>query len=356
MMTAVPSPLTDLVIPDRAGVAIPPERRGLARDGVKLMTVDACTGELQHLRFSDIGRMLHPGDLLVVNSSATLAASVPGHSREAGPVRIHFSSPVTDHLWTVEPRRHEGVGTLPWRDFPGGRVDLPGGVSLDLLVPDSRSPRLWIAEIAGISDLASYLDREGSPIRYSHTAGEWPLTDYQTVFSTEPGSVEMPSAARPFSNGLVVSLISNGVGIVPVVLHSGVASFEAGERPDGERYRVSETTASAINRTRQDGGRVIAVGTTSVRAVETVTDSHGVVHPGAGVTDLIITPERGVRAVDGIVSGWHEPGASHLDLITAIGGETVVRRAYQAAVSQDYLWHEFGDSLLLIGDRSTYGR
>jgi S-adenosylmethionine:tRNA ribosyltransferase-isomerase len=227
-------------------------------------------------------------------------------------------------------------------------VTLDGGASLNLLVRDRRSPRLWIAELEGIPDITRFLNEVGSPIRYSHTQGEWPLTDYQTVFATEPGSAEMPSAARPFTNELVVSLVSRGIGIVPIVLHSGVASFELGERPDAERYRVSETTASAINRTRREGGRVIAVGTTSVRAVETVTDRLGVVHPGAGVTDLVIAPERGVGAVDGIITGWHEPGASHLDLITAIGGEANVERAYREALKEGYLWHEFGDSLLLV--------
>ncbi len=340
----------DFEVPDHADATSPPERRGLRRDGVKLLAANANSGEIEHLRFSRIGEMLRPGDLLVVNSSATVAASVEGTSPYAGSMRIHFSSPLTEQLWTVEPRHLDGVGTRPWRDFPGGRVDLPGGAALNLLTPDMRSPRLWIAELVGINNLSSYLDRVGSPIRYAHTAGEWPLADYQTVFADEPGSAEMPSAARPFTNELVVSLIARGIGIVPIVLHSGVSSFEMGERPDTERYRVSETTASAINRTRQEGGRIIAVGTTSVRAVETVTDRSGVVHPGAGVTDLVITPQRGVRAVDGIISGWHKPGASHIDLITAIGGEVIVHRAYRAALAEQYLWHEFGDSLLLVRD------
>lgn len=337
----------DFETPHHPTGGTPPERRGIERDQVRLMTADASTGHIGELRFFQIEQKLHPGDLLVVNISATVPSSIPANAGDGEAIRVHFSSPITGQLWTVEPRRPDGVGTLPWLDFPGGRVGLVGGASLNFLVRDARSPRLWIVELEGIHAPNAYFKRHGEPIRYSHTAGEWPISDYQTVFATEPGSAEMPSAARPFSHRLVTSLVSMGVGIVPVVLHSGVASFEAGERPDTERFRVDGSTASAINRTRRDGGRVIAVGTTAVRAVETVADCQGTVHPGSGVTDLLITPERGVRAVDGIISGWHEPGASHLDLITAIGGVQTVARAYERAIADGYLWHEFGDSLLL---------
>lgn len=327
----------------------PAERRGAGRDSVRLMVGNASTGAIGHTTFRRIGDHLTAGDVLVINVSATIPASIDGHHAKAGRIRLHMSSPVAGGLWTLEPRRRLEVGSQPWPDLDGGVVALPGGAEAELLVRVPGKPRLWIAELRGWGDTVAYLRRHGQPIRYAHVARDWPLSDYQNVYATEPGSAEMPSAGRPFTHELLTSLVAGGVIVAPVVLHSGVASFEAGENPDAEHYRVSETTARVVNQARAAGGRAIAVGTTSVRAIETVTDSAGLVHPGSGMTDLIVTPERGVRGVDGIVSGWHEAGVSHLSLIESIAGKDLVEQCYAAAVSGGYRWHEFGDSLLVIG-------
>lgn len=331
---------------ERESAGSPPERTGLPRDGVRLMV--AAGGDITHARFSDIGRYLSPGDVLVVNISATIPASVDGTSVDGTPVRIHLSSPVGGRVWTVEPRRPVGTGSYRWPDFEGGVVTLPGGAEAELLVRDARSPRLWITELRGMGDVTSYLERHGSPIRYAHTNRPWPLSDYQSVYARVPGSAEMPSAGRPFTNRLLTSLVGSGVTVVPVVLHAGVASFEEGELPDVERYVVPEPTARLINQARDAGSIVVAVGTTSVRAIETVTDSAGVVHPGSGTTDLIVTAGKGVRGVDGLLTGWHEAGASHLQLVEGVAGRGVVEEAYSEADHHGYLRHEFGDSLLVL--------
>ncbi|HEX7038953.1 MAG TPA: S-adenosylmethionine:tRNA ribosyltransferase-isomerase [Trueperaceae bacterium] len=320
------------------------------RNAVRLMIADAATGAISHGRFDGIAEALAPGDVLVVNVSATVPAALDGVGAE-GPVRLHLSSPVAGAVWTVEPRRPLGVGSAPWREFAGGEVELPAGAAAELLARDARSPRLWLAELRGVGDVLAYLRRHGQPIRYAHERRARPLSAYQTVFASTPGSAEMPSAGRPFTARLVARLAATGVVFAPVVLHCGVASFEAGERPDAERYEVGETTARLVNQARAAGRRVVAVGTTAARALETVADSAGVVHPGSGRTELLIGPERGVRAVDGLLTGWHEAGASHRALVEAVAGEELVHRCYAAAEERGYLWHEFGDALLVLAAR-----
>jgi S-adenosylmethionine:tRNA ribosyltransferase-isomerase len=196
--------------------------------------------------------------------------------------------------------------------------------------------------------LLSYLARWGEPIRYTYAAGAWPLSAYQNVYGTDPGSAELPSAGRPFTSDVLTRLVARGVRIAPLVLHTGVSSLELGEAPYPEVYRVPLATAQLVNETRREGRRVVAVGTTVVRALESVVDERGDVHPSSGWTELVITPERGVRVVSGLVTGWHPPKASHLLLLEAVAGRSLLEQAYAEAVSASYRWHEFGDSHLLL--------
>jgi S-adenosylmethionine:tRNA ribosyltransferase-isomerase len=185
------------------------------------------------------------------------------------------------------------------------------------------------------------------PIRYGYVSKPWPLSFYQTVFAGESGSAEMPSAGRAFTHEIVERLKRNGVHIVPITLHTGVSSLEADEPPYPERYRVPELTARTVNSARSRGKRIVAVGTTVVRALETVADTDGDVQSGEGWTDLVITPERGPHAVDAILTGLHEPKASHLAMLEALAGRDHLALAYDAALSNHYLWHEFGDLHLI---------
>ncbi|MFE6165569.1 S-adenosylmethionine:tRNA ribosyltransferase-isomerase [Streptomyces sp. NPDC056486] len=339
-------------VPEELAARVPAEQRGpgLGRDAVRLLVSHGT--EVSHHAFGDLPALLRAGDLLIVNTSQTLAAAVDGTAGHARVV-VHFSTRGDDGRWAVELRDPDGRGTT--RARAGGPADsvvrLPGDVRLVLDEPLAPgSGRLWWARVS--ADVPSLLRRHGRPIRYSYTERDQPLSAHQTVFALPAadgaGSAEMPSAARPFTAGLVARLVSRGVQFAPVVLHTGVASPEAHEPPYPELFEVPGTSARLINAARAGGGRVIAVGTTAVRAVESATGPDGVVRAAAGRTELVVTPERGVRAVDGLLTGLHEPQASHLLMLEAVAGRAAVDRGYAQAVRRLYLWHEFGDVHLLL--------
>lgn len=334
----------DFALPDALSAHEPPEARGVPRDGVRLL-VSTRTGHC-HRIFRDLPDVLRPGDVLVVNISATLPAAVPAADGHV----VHFSTGEVDGAWLVEPRLAPVAGaptTGPLTSAVAGqRFELRGGASVTLRAPYSRG-RLWEASVS-TTDVPGYLRRFGEPIRYGYVPRQWPLSAYQTVFATEPGSAEMPSAGRPFTDRVVTRLVSAGVLVVPILLHTGVASAEAHERPYPEWFKVPATTARVVTEAKRSGGRVIAVGTTAVRALETTGGG-----AGEGWTDLVVTPEWGVRVVDGLLTGFHEPHASHLDLLAAVAGTDVVASGYAAALAGGYLWHEFGDVNLLLPDGSA---
>jgi S-adenosylmethionine:tRNA ribosyltransferase-isomerase len=325
----------------------PIESTGRRRDDVRLLV--ASPEGLRDTTFSALPGVLRGGDLVVVNTSATLPAAIPAGEG----LVVHLSTEQPGGFWVLELRAPCGTaGTKPFPSgWPGASVPLPGGGRVDLLAPfpaGTDVTRLWLARLDLPTDVGTYLHGAGRPIRYGCTDTSWPIADYQTVFATDPGSAEMPSAGRAFTPELVTALVVRGIEVAPITLHTGVSSQEAGEPPYAERYRVTAATAARVNAARADGRRVIAVGTTVTRALETVADEHGVAHPGAGWTDLVVTPERGVRLVDGLLTGWHEPAASHLQLLEAVAGRDLVKVSYERAELEDYAWHEFGDLHLVL--------
>jgi S-adenosylmethionine:tRNA ribosyltransferase-isomerase len=329
----------------------PAEERGLTRDGVRLLV--ATTDGFAHVRFADLPRFLTPGDLLVVNTSATMPAAVDGQRSDDLAVTVHFSTPLDGGCWVVELRHGDNARGRVTDAEPAETITLPGHVTLTLLTryPDAAADRLWVTSMTGpglVVSVEAYLARYGRPIRYNYVPDEWPLAAYQTVFSRHPGSAEMPSAGRPFTTDLVVDLITAGVTIAPIILHAGVASLEAGELPLPERFAVPEPTARLVNLTRSAGRRVIAVGTTVTRALESAADPAGRVRSAHGWTDQILGPEHPVRVVQGLITGWHDPEASHLALLEAVAGTGLVKAAYSEAEQAEYLGHEFGDSCLLL--------
>lgn len=329
----------------------PPEARGLRRDGVRLLVAAAGQDPVQ-ATFAELPRFLEPGDLVVVNTSATLPAALDGRAGDGTSVRIHVSSPLPDGLWLVEPRRPAGVSSGTHEGEPPGLVvALAGGATAHLLHRYARSRRLWVATLETPEPLIDHLRRWGEPIRYQHITHPWPIEAYQTAYAAEPGSAEMPSAGRPLSTSVITALVTRGVTVAPLLLHSGVSSLEGDEDPYPERFRVPVPTARLVNDTHNTGGRVIAVGTTVVRALETVVDTSGIVHPGAGWTELTIDAARGVLAVDGLLTGFHDPRASHLGLLEAIAGRAALERSYAVAAQAGFLWHEFGDSHLILASR-----
>ena len=347
-MTAAPAAFA---LPPDLEAHEPPEARGLRRDAVRLLVAARGAGTIEHARFTDLPRFLAPGDLVVVNVSATLAAAVDATRADGSPVTVHVATrapfaPSAD-WWVLELRTHDGASPLRGART-GERLTLDGGATTTLTAPYAGGTRLWLAQVDAGDALPAYLERHGRPIRYGYVPRRWPLSDYQTVYALEPGSAEMPSAGRPFTPELVTRLIAGGVGIVPVTLHTGVSSPEGHEAPYPEQFAVPAATARAVNEARAAGGRIVAVGTTVVRALESAADAGRAVAPAHGWTRLVIGPDRGVRVVDAIVTGWHEPEASHLRMLDAIAGPELLRRSYDAALEHGYLWHEFGDSHLIV--------
>jgi S-adenosylmethionine:tRNA ribosyltransferase-isomerase len=349
-------------LPHELEAAEPPPER----DGVRLMV--AKQGRpLVHARFLELPHHLRPGDLVVVNASATIPAALWARRESGETVELHLSTPEppTGQVrlgaagderpdgargdaaprWVVELRR--GGGRVRSARV-GERLELPGGASARLVAPYLSPGRLWVAELDLPQPVLAYLDAHGAPIRYAHETSAHTLADHQTIFAREPGSAEMPSAGRPFTERALNALGARGIGVAEIVLHTGVSSPETGERPYPERFRVPAETAAAVNRAGEDGRRIIAVGTTVVRALETVAAQDGSVHAAEGWTGLTVTPERGVRAVDALLTGWHEPDASHLLMLEAIAGRPLLERSYASALAHGYRWHEYGDVHLLL--------
>jgi S-adenosylmethionine:tRNA-ribosyltransferase-isomerase (queuine synthetase) len=331
----------DFTLPAEREAHDPPEARRLARDGVRMLVSRVWSGEIGHHRFRALPGLLLPGDLLVVNNTGTLPAQV----RAAGGLAVHFSTPLPDGAWLVELRQIKDKTSIPnGHGFPGQVIILPAGVALTL--EGRATGRLWRARLSVA--VVPYLLRNGVPIRYSYVRQDWPLASYQTVFARRPGSAEMPSASRPFTPALVTELAARGVLIAPVTLHAGVSSLEADEDPYPEPYDVPPATARLVNHVRADGGRVVAAGTTVVRALETAAGPDGRLTPSAGWTSHVVTPETGIRAVDGLLTGLHEPRSSHLRMLAAFAGPGLLSRCYREAIASGYLWHEFGDVHLLL--------
>jgi S-adenosylmethionine:tRNA ribosyltransferase-isomerase len=326
----------------------PPERRGLERDEVRLL-VSTERGH-EHARFRDLPRFLAPGTLLVVNTSATLPASLPARHPHLGPFTANVSTAYGGGLYLIEPRRSAAEpGPLP---VEAGDALALAGVPARLVAPHPGLPRLWFVRVE--SDLRRAMERAGAPIRYGYLEAPYPpLADYQTLFAQAPGSAEMPSAGRPFTPRVVNALRAKGIALAGVTLHAGVSSHEL-EADDveaqvlyAEPFEVPEETAAAVNAARREGRPVVAAGTTVVRALESAWDGDSV-RAAAGFTRLLIHPGRPVRTVDGLVTGLHDPLASHLAMLHAIAPAEMVRAGYAEAVREGYLWHEFGDSHLLL--------
>ncbi len=344
-------------LPPELEASEPPEARGLARDEVRLMVSYRSNNQVTHTQFRDLPDFLAAGDLLIINTSGTLNAALRATRADGTPLELHLSTHLPADLWIVEVRQPDEATTRPFFDASAGEtLALPAGATATLHTPyrpehrGGDPTRLWIASLQLPEALAleTYLGEYGFPIRYYYVEQAWPSDYYQTVYATEPGSTEMPSAGRAFTPELITRLVAKGVQLAPLILHTGVASLEEHEPPYEEFYRVPLDTARLVNAARAVGRRVIAVGTTVVRALETVTDAEGVTHPGEGWTRLVITPERGVRAVTGLLTGLHEPEASHLAMLQALTGLEHLEITYTEGLEQGYLWHEFGDLHLIL--------
>lgn len=343
-------------LPKNLECSLPTEERGMARDEVRLLVSHYQDDRLYHNTFKSIGDYLLPGDVLVINTSGTLAAALSAKNAAGEKLRIHLSTQRSDQFWVVEIRRERAEGgTVRYhRGEPGGRLDLAGGGQLELIESyygantEDEHLRLWVVRFHLQEKVMDYLHQHGKAIRYGYLKKSYPLSYYQTVFAQEPGSAEMPSAGRAFTPELVAQLVARGVVFAPLLLHTGVASLELEERPYDEFYRVPASTAQLVNLARAEGRRVIAVGTTAIRALETMTDHYGKTRAGQGWTNTFITPERGLHGIDGLITGFHEPKASHLLMLETLTGKRHLEHSYHAALTEGYQWHEFGDLHLIL--------
>jgi S-adenosylmethionine:tRNA ribosyltransferase-isomerase len=346
----------DFDLPPALEASEPAEARGVARDAVRLMVSYRSDNRIVHARFHDLPNFLQAGDVLIVNTSGTLNAALNAVHPDGSPFELHLSTRLPADLWIVEVRLPSGETTKPFYDAEAGTTfHLPGGASATLHTPynghERRNPghtRLWIATLDLPSDVQRYLAEHGFPIRYSYVKQGWDNSYYQTVYATEMGSAEMASAGRAFTPELLTRLVAKGVQVAPLILHAGVASLSDHELPHEEFYRVPPATAQTANAARAAGRRVVAVGTTVVRALETVTDASGITHPGEGWTRVIVSPERGIHAVDAMLTGLHEPKATHLLMLEALASREHLQTAYRQALAKRYLWHEFGDLHLIL--------
>ncbi len=362
----------DFDLPPKLEANAPPEARGFERDEVRLMVSYRGDGHVVHSRFRDLGDFLEAGDVLIINTSGTMNAAIDAERELDGTVlELHLSTRLPANLWNVELRLPTTTATEPFLCATVGEtLHLAGGATATLHAPyptawgRSRGTRLWISTLDLPEPLDEYLERHGSPIRYGYVQESWPASYYQTVYATEKGSAEMPSAGRAFTPASITRLVAHGVQVAPLILHTGVASLEEDEPPYEEFYRVPPETARLVNAAHAAGRRVVGVGTTVVRALETITDPQGITHPGEGWTHLIVTPERGIRAVDAILTGLHEPRSTHLAMLEALAehkqvtpspnplpplaGREHLKVAYTEALKEGYLWHEFGDLHLIL--------
>ncbi|KAA0546202.1 S-adenosylmethionine:tRNA ribosyltransferase-isomerase [Bacillus sp. BGMRC 2118] len=330
-------------VPDNLNANHPIEISGRSRDDVKLMVLDRTSGKTSHQKFHDLGSFLKAGDVLVLNNSRTIPSVLKGKQGKRD-IEIRLSRRVTDDSWEVLI-----VGGLYASD---DQIEFTDGITARIEGEGSELPLVKIRFSTSGQKLYEMFYRYGEPIRYEYIDKPWPLEAYQTVYASVPGSVEMPSAGRAFTWKLIHQLRRKGVSVVFLQLHAGLSYYGNDHWPvpshHPESYVIPEETANIINDAKKSGNRVIAVGTTVVRTLETVADQQGFVESGEGITTLYIKEGTPLKCVDGLVTGMHEPEASHLDLLSTLIEKEKLMSAYQDAIQKEYLWHEFGDMNLII--------
>jgi S-adenosylmethionine:tRNA ribosyltransferase-isomerase len=335
----------------------PPERRGIARDAVRLMVIDRSEYRIYHTHFYEIGKFLLPGDLMVFNASRTIPASLVGYVQPAGPlIEVRLAEHLADGSWLALLRCQQGDNPFSCGTSKGIQIEFAQGLVATVYNQDERIQRLWkIGFSKSSNELLESIYRIGQPIRYEYVSEPWDLDYYQTIYATNPGSAEMPSAGRPFTWKLLFDLKRNGIKMAYISLHTGLSSYidpDLDQRriASEEEYFISSKAAEQINKTHEIGGRVIAVGTTVVRALETAAlySNKGNVKALHSYTRLHIDANHRLKVVDGLLTGLHEPEASHLDLLTAFLPAERIHQAYEEAIQRKYLWHEFGDMNLIL--------
>ena len=347
------------------------------RDDVRLLVIDSAApvgGGLRETRTPALPELLAPGDLLVVNDAATLPASLRGTDESGHPVEVRL-------IAALGGRRADGGSTSPLRSSPlrfaavlfgagdwhtrtedrppppelavGARLRF-GALRATVGRHATLSPRLVELRFDGDDDaLWGALYKEGRPVQYAHLAHDLPLWAVQTVYATRPWAFEMPSAGRPLSWEILLALRRRGVRWASLTHAAGLSAtgdpaIDAA-LPLPEAFDIPAATARAVAETRARSGRIVAVGTTVVRALEGAAQQRdGIVRAGSGETDLRITPAFRPRVVDGILSGAHAAHESHFQLLAAFAGADLLAAAAAQAERSGFLTHELGDAMLVL--------
>ena len=338
-------------LPQSLACPQPTEERNLARDKVRLL-VTTNQGQIEHSTFDHLPSFLKKGDVLVVNTSATIPAALPVALPGGKQGKLHISTKLGNRRWLIEIREITGNKTVRWHE---GKEEmfflLPSGAGVQLkqrFYKDNRLLHLWVAEFNILQPMQAYLSENARPIQYEKLDHRYPLAYYQTFFSFHPGSSEMPSAGRGFTTRLIEGLLKKEITLVPIMLHTGVSSLEENESPYPEYMEIDPVSAATINLAKKQQRRIIAVGTTAVRAIETAADDDGRVHPYQGNTELFIDGSYRMKIVNGLLTGFHEPRASHLNMLQSVGGYEHISNAYSEAIKAGYYWHQFGDLHLIL--------
>ena len=341
-------------LPPELAAKEPPERRGIGRDKVRLLVIDRNSGQVTHSRFDCLDQFLQAGDLLVFNTSRTLPAALQGRDATGGPmVEVRLAERLPDESWLALLLCSQGE-PFACGLRSGMEIDFGLGLKGKVFERDERIPRLWKIRFSKTgAELVDSIYKLGQPVRYEYVSAPWDLDYYQTVYAQEPGSAEMPSAGRAFTWKLFFDLKKKGIETAYVILHAGLSSYmddelDAQHLVCEEEYYINESSAKRINRAKRDGKRIIAIGTTVARALESAANDKSLVHSEHGYTRLRISTDRTLKIVNGLLTGMHEPESSHLDLLTAFLPADKLEAAYGEAINQEYLWHEFGDLNLII--------
>lgn len=323
-------------LPAELNASSPPEERGFRRDHVKLMVIDKDTGAIAHDLFYRLGDYLRKGDLLLLNNSRT----IPAVLRSLCGKEMRLARSAMNGHWDVLI-----IGDGIKR---GTELHFPNQLMAKVLGKVAGTALWTVCFNQENEPFFDTLYRYGEPIRYEYIHSPWELESYQTVYASVPGSAEMPSAGRAFSWELLFDLQKKGVTLGFLQLHTGLSDYlnddpvKPGENP--EYYHIPKKTLQMIDETKKAGGRIIAVGTTVVRAIETAI----LTGESEGITTLYINEHTKLQAVDGLLTGFHEAEASHLDLLFSIIDSPKLISAYENAIKKKYLWHEFGDMNLII--------
>jgi S-adenosylmethionine:tRNA ribosyltransferase-isomerase len=347
-------------LPDELCATQPPEALGKMRDDVRLLVINRARQDWQHAEFSDLGNFLRKSDLLVFNRSRTLPAVLTG--QEAGSnntIQIRLAERLIDGSWlallvcgtdaSLSAEQLFACGLHPQME-----IEFADGLRAEVLARDTRIPRLWRLRFnRSHSALLEVLYKHGHPVWYEYLSDNWDIGFYQNVYASEPGSAEMPSAGRAFTWRMLFDLKRRGIRSTSILLHTGLSSYlddelDARHPASEEEYSIDGQAAEAINKARMSGGRIIAVGTTVVRALESAANEDGFVRETHDYTELKIHADHRLRCATGLITGLHEPRASHLDLLAAFLPPATLFDAYQDAIATRYLWHEFGDLNLII--------